>query len=137
MAKRVTPEEVAALLRDYDESISLDPFIEIANIVTDDVAAQDTGSTLSSARLIAIEKYLAGHFYRGRDHALADETTGDASGRYTEQFGKSLAGTPEGSRAIFLDTTGYLRKLSDGKVTVGGSWLGKVPSAQTDYVDRD
>jgi len=136
MAKRTTPEEVEVLIRDYDESISLDPFIEIANIVTDDVAAQDTGGKLSSARLAAIEKYLAGHFYRGSDHALSEEETGDASGKYTEEFGPGLEGTYEGKRAIFLDITGYLRTISNGKTTAGAVWLGKVPSAQTDAIDR-
>lgn len=137
MAKRATPEEVAALIRDYDESISLDPMIEIANILTDRVAAKDTGSLLSSAELIAIEKYLSAHFYETADHELSEEETGDAMGKYVGEFGKGLDRTRAGQNAMLLDETGYLRKISKGTLLARAVWLGKVPSAQTDYVDRD
>lgn len=137
MAKRVTPEEVAALIREYDESISLDPFIEIANILTDRVSARDTGSLLSSAELIAIEKYLSAHFYETADHELLEEETGDANGVYVGQFGRGLDRTRAGQNAMLMDETGYLRKISKGVTLARAVWLGKVPSAQTDAVDRN
>lgn len=137
MAKRTNPEEVAKLIRDYDESIDLDAFIEIATILTDRVAAKDTGSLLSSAELTAIEKYLSAHFYETADHELSEEETGDASGRYVGEFGKGLDRTRAGQNAMLMDETGYLRRISKGVTLARAEWLGKVPSAQTDAIDRN
>ena len=56
--------------------------------------------------------------------------------------GKSLDSTHYGQTAKLLDTSGCLAEISKeaetgGKTTVGIDWLGKPPSEQTDYVDRD
>lgn len=137
MAKRVTPEQVAKVIRDYDEDIDFDPFIEMANILTNRVAAKDVGSLLNSDELAMIEKWLAAHFYETRDHEISEETTEQSEGKYAGQFGKGLERTRAGQNAMLFDETGYLRKVNEGVTLARVEWLGKVPSNQTDYVDRD
>jgi len=134
---RVVSGDVTPLIRDYDTTISLDPFITLANNLTNKVAAKDTSAELSALDLIDIENCLARHFYETRDHGLESESTEGASGKYTGQFGQGLERTRPGQDAMMLDTTGYLRKISKGAVKAGMTWLGKVPSDQTNYTDRD
>lgn len=133
---RVSSEEVSNYLRDWDTSIDLNLFIEMANTITDRVVAKDTASVLTTAEKKQIERCLAGHFYRTRDHGLATEGNERASGNYTDQFGKGLEATREGRDAILFDATGYLAKVSKGSVKATLNWLGKIPSEQTNYVDR-
>jgi len=137
MAYRCTPENVEVSLRDYDDTIDLMPFIKMANILTNRVAAKDTGSLLGSDVLAQIETLLAGHFYRSRDHGVASESIEGASVVYTDQFGKGLESTRQGRNALLFDETGYLRRISCGVVMAKAAWLGKAPSDQINYVDRD
>lgn len=137
MARRVTPTDVDAIIRDYDTDIDLAPFITMANVLTDKVSSKDTDSELTTGQLVEIERLLSAHFYDQRDHDLENEITGDAEGKYTGKFGMGLERTRHGQDAMMLDTTGYLRKISKGIVKAGATWLGKPPSTQVDYVDRD
>jgi len=138
MAWRVTPEEVSSVIRDYDDSISLRPMITAANALTDRVTAEDSGSLLTAIMLQEIERHLAAHIYDATDHELAEEKTGDDEGVYTGQYGKGLLdGTRHGKLAMLLDTTGYLTRINEGRKKATATWLGKRPSNQTDYVDRD
>lgn len=134
---RSSVEEVEVLIRDYDNDISLEPFIRMAYVLTNRVAAKDTDSLLGSDELAEIERWLAVHFYETRDHELSQEATEKASGQYVGQFGKGLERTRAGQNAMLFDETGYLRRVSNGAVVPKVSWLGKAPSNQTDYVDRD
>ena len=63
--------------------------------------------------------------------------TEKAEGQYTGQFGKGLERTRAGQNAMLFDETGYLRKISKGVVLARVEWLGKPPSTQIDYKDRD
>ena len=134
---RVVSGDVTPLIRDYDTTVSMTQFITMAHNLTNKVAAKDTSAELSALDLIDIENCLARHFYETRDHGLESESTEGASGKYTGQFGQGLRRTRAGQNALMLDTTGYLRKLSDGVPKAGMTWLGKVPSDQTNYTDRD
>lgn len=134
---RSSTEEIGAIVRDYDLDIDMNPFIRMANVLTDRVSAKDTGSLLSSAELAEIERWLAAHFYETRDHELATETTEKSQGDYAGEFGKGLERTRAGQNAMLFDETGYLRRISKGTVVAKLAWLGKPPSTQVDYVDRD
>lgn len=134
MAWRVTEEEVRGII-ETDEKISVAPFIASATALTDRVSAQDSASVLNAALLKEIEKNLAAHFYALRDPQYAENKTGDASAVYQGETGKGLDYTPWGQAAKDLDISGTLATL--GKKPVGMSWLGKPPSEQTAYEDRD
>ena len=134
---RIVDDDVRGYVRDYDPDISLTPFIAMANVLTNRVAEKDTGNLLNTDELFQIEKCLAGHFYRTRDHGMSQEATENASGKYTEKFEMGLQGTREGQDALLFDETGYLRRIGEGVITAKVTWLGKVPSAQIDSVDRD
>lgn len=130
MAVRVTSGDVSPLIWDYDATVSLSPFITTANIVTDRLSALDTDSQLDSDTLAEIEKYLTAHFYTHCDPRLSQRKTADASGSFIEN---SYLDT-----AMMLDSTGNLKKILEGKnVKAKMTWLGRPPSEQTDYVDRD
>lgn len=146
MSVRTTSSAVQGILRlgseggDYDDanSPSLDPYIESAASVVDDVVecATSKGVTLSSAKRELIERWLAAHMYCLSDQTYAREKTGDAEGVAHGQTGMFLESTRYGQNALTLDPSGCLRELSSGK-RVSFDWLGLAPSAQTDYEDRD
>lgn len=134
MAWRVTEEEVRGIV-DTDENISIAPFIDGATALTDYVSAQDSGSVLNAALLKEIERNLAAHFYALKDPQYLEKKTGDASAVFQGETGKGLEYTPWGQTAKDLDVSGTLATL--GQKTVGMSWLGKPPSEQTAYENRD
>ena len=134
---RSSPEEISGIVRDYDTAIDLMPFIRMANVLTDRVSEKDTGSLLNTSELAEIERWLTAHFYETRDHELSSEENENAQGDYVGQFGKGLERTRAGQNAMLFDETGYLRRISNGTVLAKVSWLGKPPSTQVDYVDRD
>jgi hypothetical protein len=137
---RASDDDVRALVDD-DASISMNIFIETAAELTDYVESCDTGSTLPSRRLRLIETYLAAHFYLHRDQDLESEGAGKSQGRYRGKADLGFDGSKHGQTAMRMDTTGCLAKLNkqakEGTRKIQMSWLGKAPSEQTDYVDRD
>ena len=139
MALRAKESDVRDVV-DIDSTINLLPFLRAANRLVDFVVTKDTSSLLSAGLLRDIETYLAAHFaVHNRDHQYNSKSTGGASGSFTGQFAMRLEGTSPGQTAMLLDVTGTLTALSQqgGYPTVGVSWLGKRPSEQTNYVDRD
>ena len=138
MAWRVTEADVASIIEmDEDDPISVAPFIETANAITDYVAAQDTNGLLSTALLVEIEKYLAAHCYEYRDQAYESRSTEGASAKFQGQFGMGFDSNKWGQMAKRLDVTGTLAKMDKTAPRATFSWLGLPPSQQTDYVDRD
>jgi len=132
MAWRTTEDAVRELL-ETDDSINIEPFIDAANAVTDYIVSQDSDGILSSALKVQIEKYLAAHFYALKDPQYSSKSTGGASGSFIRaQAGQGFKATDWGQQAVDMDITGTL-----GKRRVSANWLGKAPSEQTDYVDRD
>jgi len=139
---RAGEDDVRAIIQN-DTTIPLASFINAASSLVDHVNTQDTEGLLTTNALKNIEAYLAAHFYALKDQQYSEKKTGDASAKF--QVGKAGEGPLEqndwGRTAMLLDITGTLSKLND-QAKKGGStpqmvWLGKPPSTQIDYVDRD
>lgn len=94
---------------EVDSDISMDPFITIANEIVTEVC---TDSDYTDARLIIIETWLAAHFYKLRDQAIASEKAGDVAVKYQHQIGLGLHQTKQGQSALMIDTAGNLASLS-------------------------
>jgi hypothetical protein len=135
MAWRITEDDLRATV-DVDSTIRLEPFIAYANVLTDRVSAQDSEGLLSTAELFEIERCLAAHRYSRRDQGFAQKATDKASATFHGKTDMGLRSTPHGQDAISLDVTGYLGSIDKGR-QAQLAWLGKSPSDQTDYVDRD
>ena len=143
---RTTSNAVKELLQpggDYDtvRNPSLTPFIQSATVVVDRVqtAAAANGRTLNSTELELIERWLAAHYYASSDQPYTSRSTAGASGSFQGQTGMYLEGTKYGQMAITLDYSGYLYSISSGPNRRTGkiTWVGKPPSTQIDYQDRD
>lgn len=146
---RTTPALVVAVLSpggDYDaaDNPDLTPFIAAANAMTTQCVADalnlkgftitDTGAPTDLAT--QIETWLAAHFYCQSDKPLDNKSAGGASGKYQGSTGDGLAGTRYGLTAMRIDWSQCLRNL-DNQQRATGQWLGKPPSAQIPYVQRN
>lgn len=122
-------------------AINLAAFLRAANLLTNKVAENDSGSLLSSNDLKEIETYLAAHLYTFRDQQYASTKSDDASDTYQGQTGMYFESSFYGQMAKTLDVTGYLANLEDkakkGRKTVNITWLGKPKSEQIRYDLRD
>lgn len=136
MANRTTNQAVRDTI-ETDPDISVDPFIRTANTLTSKIAANDSQSLLNAADLFEIETYLAAYFYALRDAQYAEKKTGDASAIFQGKFGMGFDLNYWGQMAKRMDVTGFLASMDRGKVQVGVTWLGKPPSEQIPYRDRD
>lgn len=136
MAVRTTGSEVEAVLTDdYDGSTSLTPYIAAASSIVDRLAALDSSGVLTSAQLTLIETWLSAHCYCMMDRLMQSEGKGKSSGTVMGVFGKRLESTTYGQMALSLDWSGRLSSI--GKQRARMDWLGKAPSSQIDYEDRD
>jgi hypothetical protein len=144
---RTTSAAVQAILGDNygyraDGTLpDLTPFIESAYVTVNRVvqmaAAKITPITLGSDELEIIERWLSAHFYAVNDPIYTSRSTGGASGQFqTGTPGKGFAATEYGRQAIALDYSGSLCVLSE-KYRAGMTWLGKPPSQQIPYIDRN
>lgn len=141
MARRTTHAAVVEVLgNDYsaDQGRSTVPFIDtVTGLVTRVAAlAAQRGFTYTSAELERMECWLAAWAYALSDKPLTQESKGRASGSYAGETGKRLEANLYGQQALTMDFSGALQALTAGKV-VGGVWLGRRPSEQTDYDNRD
>ena len=146
MAVRTTSAAVQGVLRlgsqggDYDDANnpSLTPYIDSATVIVDRVAtcAIARSKTLTTAEKELIERWLAAHLYMMSDQQYASKNTAGAGGGFRAQGGRNLDGSTYGQTAKTLDYSGCLEAI-DKRKTAGIAWLGRAPSAQTDYVDRD
>lgn len=142
MAIRTTADLVkAVLLRDYDSrnNPGLDVFILTASVLVDDLVTDDENGLVTDTRAELIERWLAAHYYKQSDQALASKSTDGSGGSYQGQTGKGLEGTKYGQTAISIDPTGYLAAIVSGAgtVEVGGIWLGKSASEATTWDERN
>lgn len=122
---RVTDDDVKELI-DVDASISLTPFISIANELVTELC---TNSSYDTTRLARIEAWLAAHFYSMRDQSIASTKAGSVSVNYQYKIGLQLAQTKHGQTAMLIDTAGNLAALSKkterGRVsTASVTWAG-------------
>lgn len=141
-----TPLAVRRILRegteggDYDNvnCPDLTPYIKWADIVANKVYACSVqkGSPYDAATMLAIREWLSAHAYAMSDRVYTQRSTLRASGSFGGRLDKYLEFTPYGQNAKLLDDLGCLEALGKTK-SVSAYWLGRPPSAQTDYVDRD
>lgn len=135
MAPRVNQDDVRSLVQ-TKAGVDVQAYIDIAVALTDKVASNDFFSLLSTALLKQIEANLAAHYYSLRDPSYLAKNTGDAGATFYGQTGMGLDFTPWGQTAKELDLTGFLNSLGKGRAA-SVTWLGKAPSDQTDFRDRD
>lgn len=114
----------------WDGKSSLTPYIATATAIIDRVVVCATAKelTLSDTTLELMERWMAAYYYTKMDPLYRRKKTERAEGDFGDRSYKEAA--------LDLDHTGCLNSLL-GKVRAGGFWLGKAPSDQTDYVDRD
>lgn len=133
---RTTALKVRAILgSDHDGQTLLTPYIETAAAITTRVAACATrkGLSLSSAELELIERWLAAWSYTKSDPVYQSKTTAEASATFVR--GK-VEPEPYKDMALSLDTSGCLNAILN-RQRASVHWLGKPPSEQIDYEDRD
>jgi hypothetical protein len=126
--------------KDYDErrNPSLDPFIEVASGMIDDLVTLCQNSGIlppPDARLKTLEGWVAAWAYKNSDQQMASSTA-RSSASFKGQTGMMLQSNHYGQTAITLDPTGILGS-QNAKATVGGQWSGRPPSAQTPYRQRN
>lgn len=129
-------------MRDYDSvnQPSLTPFIRTANLVTNrmNTCATAKDYTLDSDLLLEIETWLAAHFYSMSDRPYSTTRTDKAYAKFQGITKMGLEASHYGQTALNLDYSGCLSIInSTTNKSVSVTWLGKPPSEQTDYEDRD
>lgn len=144
---RTNEEAVIALLGDDygpradGSSPDMNAYISVATIITDDVNthAASQGVIYTTARLERIECLLAAHYYTMSDKPYSFKGTEKSQAGFDGKTGMHLEATRYGPAAMELDSAGYLSSVggNNGRQSVGGAWLGKRKSAQTDYIDRE
>lgn len=125
---------------DYDGTTDLTPYIDWASAITDDVSTCATakGVTISASRLELIEAWLAAHAYATSDKPYASTNTNKAGASFHGMTKMYLEATLYGQQARSLDSSGCLAAIAgEERKSAGGFWLGKPPSSQIDYEDRN
>lgn len=132
MAIRTTSADVALII-EVETSISLDPFIEVASALVDELLVT-TPVTYDDTRLELIERWLSAHFYAIRDLRRSQERAGSVGELFQFRLGLNLAVTMYGQQVMLIDTAGILAALSkraeEGqKASAGITWLGTEPTS--------
>lgn len=124
--------------RNYDGKTPLSGFLTNANVVVNAVVrcATAKGATLLDEQLERIECLLACHYYQRADPGFSSKQTGRSGATFHGQTGMMLQSTMYGQDALGLDVTGCLASFNNGGRTQM-LWLGKPPSSQIPYTDRD
>lgn len=131
MARTTSAAVQGVLLGNYDGVSSLTPFIDAASSVVDQVVTcmSTKGLTAhSAATLELIERWVAAHAYTFADRLKTSKSTGKASASYRDTAFSDFAKT--------LDSSGCLAAILAGN-RAQAFWLGRRPSEQTEYADRD
>lgn len=131
MMARTTEEELQAVVEVSGTGIDLLLFIDAASILVDKVSACATerGHTLTSAQLRHIETYIAAYLYTAKDPRYKSKRTERAAATFTVPDYWEIARR--------LDTSGCLDLFGREQHYVDFQWLGKAPSDQIDYENRD
>lgn len=141
MAIRTSPGEVQqVLLADYDGSSQLTVHIRGANAVVNRMVtcAGEEGYSFSADELQLIEAYVAAYRYTLSDPLYTSRSTSKASGSFQGEVDANGRPINRYLKAAYdLDPSGCLKDLLTPSARASGSWLGKAPSEQTPYVDRD
>lgn len=141
---RTTKDAVVAILTpggDYDGTSDLTPFIAAASDLVDQVLGNfqlsRTRIALSSVGKVNLETWLAAAMYAFSDQTVRSRNTGKASGQFQgNQDGAFLETNKYGRMACMIDTSRILKPLVEGRIA-GIVWLGKVPSNQIPYDQRN
>lgn len=149
---RTTPTLVQSILgpgpRKYqwDKTTDLSPFIAMASALVDQAVAMaskrgysiaDGPDNATSPTLWGVvERNLAAHFYQRMDQGYKGRSTADASGQFQGETGMSLEATGYGQDAMLLDVSGSLSIFNKRKIA-SLTWLGKPPSQQIPYTQRN
>ena len=157
MAVRTTSALVQGVLMDdfgtrRDGSTpDLTPYILSASLIVDRVvvcgARKVTAGTLATnitddgttgCEAEVLERWLAGHCYVQSDQTLASKGVSGSSRSHHGQTGMRLENSKYGQMALLLDPTGCLENMNSvPRARAGFTWLGKPPSEQIAYSDRD
>jgi hypothetical protein len=140
---RTTEALVKSVLRlgsqggDYDDANnpSLTRPIAAANqfVTRAATCATNRGITLSSDELTEIETWMGAHFYTKMDRVYQSKSTNGASASFVLD---PKVPEPYKAAAIEMDASGCVAALLAGN-RARLSWVGKAPSEQTAYEDRD
>jgi hypothetical protein len=120
----------------YQAGLKLDRYIRAASLVIDRVVAcaSAKGITLTTAEQMEMESWLAAHFYTKMDPTYASRSTDGASGSFVRD--KDVP-EPFKDGALMLDPSGCLLLALNKTQRATAGWMGRPPSEQTDYADRD
>ncbi len=143
----ITPRTTESMVKDllipagdYDtvNCPSLKRFVYAANVVVTRVktCAIAKGLDLSTDELREIETWLAAHFFKMSDRQYSSRSTLDASGQFGGQVGMGIEATTYGQTALTIDYSGCLTAINKRQFA-SATWLGKAPSEQISYEDRD
>lgn len=105
---RITASEVKEIMDNCttDDNV-IDVFIGAATALIDKIYAEDT--TVTDTLLKEIERWLTAHMIASTVfRTTSDEKLGDATVKYTGQWGKKLESTPYGQMVLTLDPTGLM-----------------------------
>ena len=105
-----TTDELIEGIADVDATISLTPFITVANEIVTEIC-EPLG--YSSSRLVLIETWLAAHFYAVRDPRIKTQSADigiKVSATFEGQSAMGLNFTRYGQQAMMLDTLGGLAR---------------------------
>jgi hypothetical protein len=129
---------VLGLNYDTINGTDVQPFIDTASAIVDRVStcAVAKGRALSLNELELIERWLAAHCYAMNDPTYQSKNTEGASATFQGQAGMHLEQTRFGQMAMDLDYSGCLTSISKRQLA-RGLWLGRYPSAQLPYNQKD
>ncbi len=142
MARTTTSLVQGILLggQDYDTANlpSLEPYIDSASSLIDAVVACAIARhrPLTAAQAEIIERWVSAHLYAMSDQTYAEKWTGKAKMVAHGKTGMHLEATKYGQVAMDLDTSGCLVAITT-RSRASLTWLGKPPSEQIPYADRD
>lgn len=137
MSQRTSPAAVQTLLGNDWGGGGVQPYIDAATTVVDDLVTAAAGLepayAFTPAKAEIIERYLAAHFYTKTDPTYTSKSTGGASGSFVRNPKEP---EPYKDAAMQLDPTGMLNALLN-RQRARLVWLGKPPSAQVPFYQRD
>lgn len=118
MAVRTNSTDVLAILDNCEVDTGvIDDLITAASALVDKVFTGDTD--MSTTLLTEIEKWLTAHMISVSLHrTTSDEKVGDASQRFTGQWGKMLESTPYGQMVLTMDFTGKMSRAGKAAASI-------------------
>jgi hypothetical protein len=122
---RIDPADAEKILqRNYRPGSDLSAAVAAAESLVDGCVTAGLGE----AQAKIVEAHLAAHFYAISERQLASKSALGVSASFDGNTDMYLEATLHGQQAMLLDTSGYLRTLNSGGMTVEAKprirWLG-------------